>query len=137
MEVPRPGVQLELQPPAYTTATATQDPSRICNLYPQIFFIPSWLLRLTSLCFLVKDPLLCEVFTTAPRLSSGMIPFSAVFLQGSQRGPRNGLPCLSVSAAGPSCLRSVIPVHLPLNCRTHRIPWYTGGAWSICMKGGI
>ena len=27
MEVPRLGVELELQPPAYTTATATQDPS--------------------------------------------------------------------------------------------------------------
>ena len=26
MEVPRPGVEFELQLPAYTTATATQDP---------------------------------------------------------------------------------------------------------------
>ena len=33
MEVPRLGVELELQPPAYTTATATPDPSRACNLY--------------------------------------------------------------------------------------------------------
>ena len=33
MEVPRLGVQLELKPPAYATATATQDPSHICNLY--------------------------------------------------------------------------------------------------------
>ena len=37
MEVPRlgvqPGVQLELQLPAYTTATETWDPSRICNLH--------------------------------------------------------------------------------------------------------
>ena len=32
MEVPRLGVQSELQPPAYTTATAMQDLSRICNL---------------------------------------------------------------------------------------------------------
>ena len=32
MEVPRLGVQTELQPPAYTRATATQDLSRICNL---------------------------------------------------------------------------------------------------------
>ena len=32
MEVPRPGVQLELQPQVYTTAPATWDPSQICNL---------------------------------------------------------------------------------------------------------
>ena len=33
MEVPRLGVELELQLPAYTTAMATQDPSRICDLH--------------------------------------------------------------------------------------------------------
>ena len=33
MEVSRLGVKLELQQLAYTTATATQDPSRICNLH--------------------------------------------------------------------------------------------------------
>ena len=33
MEVPRLGVKLELQLPAYTTATAMRDLSRICNLY--------------------------------------------------------------------------------------------------------
>ena len=33
MEVPRLEVQLELQLPAYTTATATQDPSHVCNLH--------------------------------------------------------------------------------------------------------
>ena len=32
MEVPRLGVESELQLQAYTTATATPDPSRICNL---------------------------------------------------------------------------------------------------------
>ena len=32
MEVPRLGSELELQQLAYTTAIATQDPSRICNL---------------------------------------------------------------------------------------------------------
>ena len=32
MEVPRPGVESELQLPAYTTATATQDPSCVCDL---------------------------------------------------------------------------------------------------------
>ena len=33
MEVPRLGVQSELQLPAYTTATATQDRSRVCRIY--------------------------------------------------------------------------------------------------------
>ena len=32
MEVPRLGVESELQLPAHTTATATQDLSRICDL---------------------------------------------------------------------------------------------------------
>ena len=27
------GIELELQPPAYTTATATRDPSPICDLH--------------------------------------------------------------------------------------------------------
>ena len=35
MEVPRLGVQSELQLPAYTTATATQDPSQVFDLYPR------------------------------------------------------------------------------------------------------
>ena len=33
MEVPRLGVEWELQLPAYTTTTATQDLSRTCNLH--------------------------------------------------------------------------------------------------------
>ena len=33
MEIPRLGVELELQLPAYTMATATQDPSSICDLH--------------------------------------------------------------------------------------------------------
>ena len=33
MEVPRLGVELELQLLAYTTATATQDPSHTCDLH--------------------------------------------------------------------------------------------------------
>ena len=33
MEVPRLGVELELQLQVYTTATAMQDPSLICNLH--------------------------------------------------------------------------------------------------------
>ena len=33
MEVPRLGVESELELLAYTTATATQDPSHVCNLH--------------------------------------------------------------------------------------------------------
>ena len=33
MEVPRLGVKSEIQLPVYTTATATQDPSRVCDLH--------------------------------------------------------------------------------------------------------
>ena len=33
VEVPRRGVKLELQLPAYTTPTAIQDPSRLCDLH--------------------------------------------------------------------------------------------------------
>ena len=33
MEVPRLGVELELQLPAYSTATAKPDPSHVCNLH--------------------------------------------------------------------------------------------------------
>ena len=39
MEVPRLGVQSELQLPAYTTTTATRDPSPICDL-PQLTAMP-------------------------------------------------------------------------------------------------
>ena len=37
MEAPRLGVQSELQLPAYTTATATKDPSRICDLHHSLW----------------------------------------------------------------------------------------------------
>ena len=33
MEVPRIGVELELQPLAYTTATATRELSHVCDLH--------------------------------------------------------------------------------------------------------
>ena len=33
MEVPRPGVKSELRQLAYTTATATRDPSHVCDLH--------------------------------------------------------------------------------------------------------
>ena len=35
MKVPRLGVKSKLQLPAYTTITATQDPSLVCDLHQQ------------------------------------------------------------------------------------------------------
>ena len=43
MEVPRLGVYLELQLPAYTTATATPDPSHVCDLHHSSWQL--WLLN--------------------------------------------------------------------------------------------
>jgi len=40
MEIPRLGVQLELQLPAYTTATATQDPSHVWDLHHKLTAMP-------------------------------------------------------------------------------------------------
>ena len=41
MEVPRLGVELELQPPAYARAIATRDLSCVCNLHtPQLMATP-------------------------------------------------------------------------------------------------
>ena len=37
MEIPRLGTESELQLPAYTTATATQDLSRICDLHRRLW----------------------------------------------------------------------------------------------------
>ena len=43
MEVPRVGVESELQLPAYTTATATWDLSHVCNLHHSSW--PCWFLN--------------------------------------------------------------------------------------------
>ena len=46
MEVPRPGVELELQLPVYTTATAIMNLSRICDLHHSLQ--QHWILNLIS-----------------------------------------------------------------------------------------
>ena len=46
MEVPRLEVQSELQLPAYSTATATQDPSHVCDLHQSSRH--RWILNLLS-----------------------------------------------------------------------------------------
>ena len=43
MEVPRLGVELKLQPPAYTTAIATWDPSHVCDPHHSLW--QRWILN--------------------------------------------------------------------------------------------
>ena len=50
MEVPRLAVELELQQPAHTTATAMHDPSLICNLH-----CSSWQCRILNSLSRAKD----------------------------------------------------------------------------------
>ena len=40
MEVPRPGVETDLQLPAYITTTAKPDPSHICKAAPKLMTMP-------------------------------------------------------------------------------------------------
>ena len=66
MEVPRLGVKLELQLPAYATATAMQDPNCVCDLHHssqqhqilskargQNLMVPSWI---GFLCAMMATP---------------------------------------------------------------------------------
>ena len=46
IRVPRLGVHLELSPPAYATATATPDPSCVCDLHQSSQ--PCWILNLLN-----------------------------------------------------------------------------------------
>ena len=66
VEVPRLGVELELQLPAYTTATATPDPSHICDphssqqphqSFGHFFKWPS----VIDVCVFICPPLSCNV----------------------------------------------------------------------------
>ena len=50
MEVPRIGVKLEVQPPAYATATAMCNPGNICELHHS-----SWQCRILNLLSEAKD----------------------------------------------------------------------------------
>ena len=57
MEVPRLGVKSELQLPAYTTATATQDPNPVCDLHhsSQHCWIPNPLSEARDRTLLLRD----------------------------------------------------------------------------------
>ena len=66
MEVPMLGVELELQLLAYTTVTAMQDPSHICNLYhsSRQHQIPHPLIEAgDQICILIDAGWICFHFT--------------------------------------------------------------------------
>ena len=74
MEVPGLGVKLELEPLAYTTATATQNLSHICNLHHSSR--QSWILNPLSeatdrICILMdtRRTLSCYATTGTPQIS--------------------------------------------------------------------
>ena len=58
MEVPRLGVELELQLLAYATATATQDPRHICDLHhsSQLHWIIDPLSKARDRTLILMDP---------------------------------------------------------------------------------
>ena len=64
MEVPRLGVKLELQLSGYTTAVATQDPSRFCNLHPSLQqpHIPDPVSEARDQTHILTDTSLCICF---------------------------------------------------------------------------
>ena len=84
MEIPRLGVQLELQLPAYTTATATPDPTRICDLHHSSR--QSWILNPLSkawdrTCILMDTSQICFHWATRGTLGKlFLISFSYTFL---------------------------------------------------------
>ena len=62
MEVPRLGVELELQLPAFATATAVQDLSHICNLYHS-----SWQYQILNPLSKARDRILILMDTSQVR----------------------------------------------------------------------
>ena len=73
MEVPRLGVELELQLPAYATATAMPDPSHICDLHHSSW--PCW----------IPDPLSVARDRTCILMDAGRICFRCA----TMGSPRN------------------------------------------------
>ena len=72
-EVPRLGVKLELQLPAYTTATATPDPSRACDLHHSSWqrwiLNPHWARPGSQLNLMVPSRIQCRCATTGTPFS--------------------------------------------------------------------
>ena len=100
MEGPRPGVQSELQLPAYTTAAATWDLSLVCNLYhssgqcqilnwvrPGIKPASSWIL----VGFLITEP---QRELPMKLFKHFHILYLISFSQSLQEAGRAGIPCI-------------------------------------------
>ena len=80
MEVPRLGVESRLQLPAYVTAIATRDPSRICNLH-----YSSWQHRILNTLRKARDQTCIhmensQARTTEPQWELPLLSFLSFFL---------------------------------------------------------
>ena len=104
MEVPRLGVQSEREPPAYTTATATQDPSRICKLHHS-----SWQCQ-------VINPLSGSRDQTHNPMVLSQIPFHCAMMGTHFTLKTHNPELLSKS------LKGTCPHLLALDARPHRAP---------------
>ena len=84
MEVPRFGVKSELQLLAYTTATATPDPSHICDLHyssGQHQILNPLIEARDQTCNLMPSQIrFCRAATGTPMHSSGFWVFVCLFL---------------------------------------------------------
>ena len=66
MEIHKLGIELELQLPAYTTATATQDPSHVCDLHHS-----SWQCQIFNSLSEARDPTRILMDTCYPWATKG------------------------------------------------------------------
>ena len=85
MEVPRLGVKLELQLPAYATATAMQDPSWVCDLHQS-----SQQRQILNLLSRARDP--TSILTNASQFIAAEPPqeFPFILIKGRKGGPALG-----------------------------------------------
>ena len=124
MEVPRLGVELELQLPAYTTATATWDPSRICDLHhsPQQYWIfnPLSETRDRTWNFMVPSRI-CFRCATMETLNVSF------FYMGSHSHFCSLLELLSVDLSSQGCGWFEDSWYLPPNYLPETLFWFTLG----------
>ena len=85
LEVPRRGAELELQLPAYTTATATRDLSPVCYLHPSSW--QHWILNPLS----EPRDLACVLMDTSRAYSTERTPERAVLVDTDLQGGTESL----------------------------------------------
>ena len=116
MEVPRLGIESELQVPAYTTAIATRDPSHICDLH-----LSSWQCCIFNPLSKARDPtciLRDTVPGSQPTESQWDLPDPGLF---------TFYPVFPVQTLSPPSLQRSIILRSPLKRRGQR--------WTVSMKG--